>query len=163
MGLTLFRDPRALLAPWTNQEGLRPRTRFIYCIHFSHSAIPFHSTREAVLPPYSAQRNKSWKCCSWRLQNLDGVSAYMLRQTALSIAPCLTKLFSLSVSTGSFPSEWKCARITPIFKSSDSSLPQNYHPISILPIVSKLAPPPLGSWLPPLETNHSTITFDIVR
>ena len=45
---------------------------------------------------------------------------------------------TLSLATGSFPSEWKCARITPIFKSSDSSLPQNYRPISILPIVSKL-------------------------
>ena len=69
---------------------------------------------------------------------LDGVSAIMLRQTASSIAPCLAKLFNLSIATGSFPCEWKCARVTPIFKSTDSSLPQNYHPISILPIVSKI-------------------------
>ena len=70
--------------------------------------------------------------------SLDGVSAFMLRQTAPSIALCLTKLFNLSLATGSFPSDWKCARITPIFKSSDASLPQNYRPISILPIVSIL-------------------------
>ena len=44
----------------------------------------------------------------------------------------------ISIATGSFPTEWKCARITPVFKSSDSSLPKNYQPISILPIISKL-------------------------
>ena len=69
---------------------------------------------------------------------LDGVSAIMLKQTAASIVPSLTKLFNISIATGSFPTEWKCARITPIFKSSDSSLPKNYRPISILPIISKL-------------------------
>ena len=69
---------------------------------------------------------------------LDGVSAIMLKSTALSIAPSLTKLFNLSIATGCFPTEWKQARITPIHKASDSSLPKNYRPISILPIVSKL-------------------------
>ena len=69
---------------------------------------------------------------------LDEISAVMLKQTAVSIAPSLTKLFNLSIATGSFPSDWKCARITPIFKSSDSSLPNNYRPISILSIASKL-------------------------
>ena len=69
---------------------------------------------------------------------LDGVSAVMLKQTAASIAPSLTTLFNLSIASGSFPSDWKCARVTPIFKSSDSSLPNNYRPISILSIASKL-------------------------
>ena len=69
---------------------------------------------------------------------LDGVSAFMLKQTAASIAPSLNKLFNLSIASGSFPSDWKCARVTPIFKSSDSSLPNNYRPISILSIASKL-------------------------
>ena len=69
---------------------------------------------------------------------LDGVSATMLKSTATAIAPSLTKLFNISIATGCFPKDWKCARITPIFKSSDPSLPKNYRPISILPIVSKL-------------------------
>ena len=69
---------------------------------------------------------------------LDGVSAIMLKSTAPSITASLTKLFNMSIATGCFPREWKCARITPIFKSSDPSLPKNYRPISILPIVSKL-------------------------
>ena len=83
----------------------------------------------------------------------------MLRQTALSITPCLTKLFNLSLATGSFPSEWKCARITSIFKSSDSSLPENYRPISILPIVSKL----LEQHIHSLVSKHLADNFPISR
>ena len=69
---------------------------------------------------------------------LDGISAIMLKSTASAIAPSLTKPFNMSIVAGYFPTDWKCSRITPIFKSSDPSLPKNYHPISILPIVSKL-------------------------
>ena len=57
---------------------------------------------------------------------LDGVSAIMLRSTAPAITASLTKLFNMSIATGCFPRDWKCARITPIFKSSDPSLPKNY-------------------------------------
>ena len=68
----------------------------------------------------------------------DSISATMLRSTAASIAPSLTKLFNLSIASGCFPTAWKCARVTPIFKSADPALPSNYRPISILPIVSKV-------------------------
>ena len=68
---------------------------------------------------------------------LDGVSVTKLKSTALSIAPSLTELFNLSIATGCFLTDWKCARVSPIL-TSDPSLPNNYRPISILPVVSKL-------------------------
>ena len=49
---------------------------------------------------------------------LDGVSARMLKATASSIAPSLTKLFNLSISAGQFPALWKSARVVSIPKSS---------------------------------------------
>ena len=55
---------------------------------------------------------------------LDGVSATMVKSTASAIVPSLTKLFNVSVATGCFPADWKCAKITPIFKSTDPSLPK---------------------------------------
>ena len=45
---------------------------------------------------------------------------------------------NLSISSEKFPSSWKAAKITPIFKSGSRSVPKNYRPISVLPIVSKL-------------------------
>ena len=75
----------------------------------------------------------------------------MLRSTAVLIAPSLTKLFNLSIASGRFPTDWKCARITPIFKSGDSALASNYRRISILPIVSKV-----------LERHIYTLLFDFL-
>ena len=45
----------------------------------------------------------------------DDISARMFKSTAYSIAPSLAKLFNSSLSTGTFPSEWKTARVVPIF------------------------------------------------
>ena len=49
----------------------------------------------------------------------------------------LTYLVNLSLTKGTFPSQWKKARICPIFKEGDSTEPCNYRPISILPVSSK--------------------------
>ena len=45
---------------------------------------------------------------------------------------------NLSFSKGIFPDKLKMARVVPIFKKGDKSIPGNYRPISILPIISKL-------------------------
>ena len=68
----------------------------------------------------------------------DGISARMLKATTVSIAPSITKLFNMSLASGTFPDSWKLARIVPIPKLTNPSSPTNYRPISILSIVSKL-------------------------
>ena len=67
----------------------------------------------------------------------DNISSHMLKNTARSISPFLHELFSLSLSTGKLPSEWKISNVTPIPKSGDASQCCNYRPISLLSIVSK--------------------------
>ena len=49
-------------------------------------------------------------------------------------------MFNLSLATGIYVDEWKCARVSavPIYKSEDKSKCENYQPISILPIISKV-------------------------
>ena len=37
-----------------------------------------------------------------------------------------------------FPDEWKIARVVPLFKSGQRNLPENYRPISVLPVISKI-------------------------
>ena len=44
----------------------------------------------------------------------------------------------MSNITGIFPDEWKLARVSPIYKEGAKSDPNNYRPISVLPVISKL-------------------------
>ena len=50
----------------------------------------------------------------------------------------ITHLINLSITQSCFPNNWKRAVITPIFKSGDPLEPNNYRPISILPVLSKI-------------------------
>ena len=41
-------------------------------------------------------------------------------------------------NTGVFPSWWKIAKVTPVYKSGCVKEIENYRPVSILPVVSKV-------------------------
>ena len=69
---------------------------------------------------------------------MDEISTKMLKETALSMTPAVTKLFNMSISLGVLPNEWKIARVSPVSKSSTRSDPTNYCPISLLSVFSKL-------------------------
>ena len=62
----------------------------------------------------------------------DGIDAVYLKLASKAIAPSLTGIFNRSLS------EWKAARVTPVFKSGSRPDPANYLSVSLLPIVSKL-------------------------
>ena len=69
----------------------------------------------------------------------DKVPNKLLKMCALIIAKPLSKLFNKSLQSGKFPSSWKKACVTPIFKRKGSnSDPTNYRPISLLPNISKI-------------------------
>ena len=69
---------------------------------------------------------------------LDGISPSILKISAYVIYESLTHIYNLSLCTGTFPSKLKMARVTPLFKAGDSSNMNNYRPISVLPVLSKL-------------------------
>ena len=62
----------------------------------------------------------------------------MLKGTAHSSAPSLTKLFNISIHQGNFPECWKTSSVVPIPKSACLSKATNYRLISLLSIVSKM-------------------------
>lgn len=69
---------------------------------------------------------------------LDKIPAKILKLSADIISPSLTYLFNLSLETGIYIDDWKRARVIPIYKSDDRRKCENYRPISILPIISKV-------------------------
>ena len=76
------------------------------------------------------QKNKAIGC--------DRISAKLLNDAAPVIAPSLATLFNRSLNSGFFPSSWKIGRVTALYKQGDRTNVNNYRPITILPIVSKL-------------------------
>ena len=68
----------------------------------------------------------------------DGIPGLLLKQCAAVIAPSLTAIFNVSLTTGELPRAFKVANIAPVYKSGDREEAGNYRPISLLPIVSKV-------------------------
>ena len=69
---------------------------------------------------------------------LDNLPPRMLKIAAGVLAPSLAFLFNQSISSGIVPTEWKLARVTPIFKKGKRQDVNNYRPISIIPAVAKV-------------------------
>ena len=88
----------------------------------------------------------------------DCLSATMLKSTAASIAPAVTRLFNRSLILGKLPAEWKVAQVTPIPKSSQTSDPTNYRPVSLLSILSKLLEKHVRGYLLNHLQEHSPIS-----
>ena len=68
----------------------------------------------------------------------DGIPGLFLRNCSDELVRPLYHIFSHSLREANFPAAWKRAYVTPIFKSGNKQLVQNYRPISILSNISKV-------------------------
>ena len=84
---------------------------------------------------------------------VDSIDTTTIKLSAQLIAPALTHIINLSISTSTFPTSWKYAKVIPLLKSSDADplIPKSYRPVALLPVLSKvleiyklLKPPRIG-------------------
>lgn len=71
-------------------------------------------------------------------KGLDGITAKMIKSTKPLILESLTNCINTCLDSGYFPDSLKIAKVTPIHKAGNKQDPNNYRPISVLPIVSKI-------------------------
>ena len=68
----------------------------------------------------------------------DNIPARVLKELADPLSLPLSAFFNHSLEYGVVPSDWKSAFIAPIFKKGNKQLPENYRPVSLTCICSKL-------------------------
>lgn len=76
---------------------------------------------------------KNKRACGW-----DELPVVLLKDNAYAISKPLCSIINQSFLTGQFPSQLKLAEVVPILKKGDPKNPDNYRPVSILPVLSKV-------------------------
>ena len=86
--------------------------------------------KEVLLAVRNLKNNKS--------AGLDKIKNEMLKNSQTYLLPCIVKLFSLILSAGIYPQNWKMGYIKPIYKGDDATDPGYYRGITVMPCLAKL-------------------------
>ena len=78
---------------------------------------------------------KRLKCKGNRLLDIHPL---VLKENSNILSRHLTVLYNLSLTEAKFPNDSKVARVTPVHKAGPSDSMDNFRPISVLPILSKI-------------------------
>ncbi len=121
-----------------------------------------NSFRETLSMPYIIGRNKDFvqakqrppfefkevseasihyqlRCLKFnKAVGLEDIPPRLLKDGAQIVAQPLTNITNASLKQAKVPTEWKSARVIPLFKKGKKDDIDNYRPISILPMVSKV-------------------------
>ena len=90
----------------------------------------------------------------------DGLSVRVLKKIAPVFANPLCKLLNLSISKNSFPNQWKIAKVTPLHKGGARNDINNYRPIAVLPILSKILEKHVASSLS-VFVRHNNLLYEL--
>ena len=69
---------------------------------------------------------------------MDDIPAKLLKIANVYISSSLAHICNVSLKKDKVPDEWKVAKVTPFYKGGDKDDLNNFRPISILPIISRI-------------------------
>ena len=72
-----------------------------------------------------------------KLMGLDGINPFLVKLALPYLVLSLTHVYNLSIACNIFPKVLKIAKVIPLPKSKELNDPNNFRPISILPLLSK--------------------------
>ena len=76
---------------------------------------------------------KNTKSCG-----IDNIDSYILKLAKYELVPSITHIVNLSITQGHFPQQWKLAKIVALHKKQNRCLPENYRPVALLCVLSKI-------------------------
>ena len=111
------------------------------------------------IPPVTPQYVFNYFSCLdvKKSTGLDNISPKFLKLSADVVTPSLTKIINISIKSGIFPKIWKNSKIYPLHKGGSLRTTENYRPISILPILSKLIESHIYDWFYTFITSHNLL------
>ena len=74
------------------------------------------------------------------------------------LSPILTRLYNQSIDEHEYPDSIKFTKVIEIYKAKDKTLPENYRPISLLPIIAKILDTLINNQLMTHLTKYSLIS-----
>ena len=69
---------------------------------------------------------------------IDGINSKVLKSTKHTTSVILSHIFQQSLSSGTVPQDWKVGKVIPVPKKGNPFSPNNYRPISLTSVCSKL-------------------------
>ena len=114
---------------------MRSDRTFIHCLRKSSRQYPAFKFKE-VTETFIKSQLRGLK--AGKAVGLDNIPARLLIDSVEIIAKPLSVIFNASLQSGQVPAEFKAARVVPLFKKGKAEDMDNYRPISILPILSKV-------------------------
>ena len=110
------------------------------CVWTAPSFEPLRTCRKFSFVPVSGEtvEKELRKMKRKKATGLDGIPPFVLRDCAQVLKTPLTRIINMSLKSGVFPTDWKCSKVVPVFKSGSTSEIENYRPISVIPAISKV-------------------------
>ena len=87
----------------------------------------------------------------------DQIGPRLLKIAAPFIVDSITYICNLSIKNSFFPDKWKVGKVTPLHKSGSKDDVNNFRPISVLPILSKILEKHVHDSLMDFLINHSLL------
>ena len=102
--------------------------------------LPNHTNKNFIIKsiPKVFVEKELRALCRNKATGLHELPPGLLKDCAAHISGPLCNIINLFIESGTVPSVWKAAKVTPIFKSGNYELPENYRPVSVLPVLLKI-------------------------
>lgn len=88
---------------------------------------------------------------------IDGLPTFIFKKFAKFLAPVLTFLINISFTQGKFPDLLKRSKVSPLHKKNDRKDMNNYRPITLVPIISKIFEKAMHKRITNFFDKHSII------
>ena len=139
-------------AAWWKRTSTKPKSSMLFSsdrLPSRHSMENLHQSMQHLL-----QRTANYLCPftislsdvehalhalnARKAPGFDGIPTRLLVILKDKIVHCVHHIFTLSLTSGTLPTDWKSATVTPIYKErGNRQVATNYRPISLLSVLSK--------------------------